>query len=108
MTVVINHSVSVSAQLITGANCFLISFSDVVAICRPTLTFFLYTDTIDEVVVDVIDECVLIVALCYDFEWMCIILLGQVKPDDIKTIVKKGGKYTRLRIAIFGGIEDMI
>lgn len=65
-------------------------------------------DAVDEMVVDVVDEGVLVVALRDDFEGVGVVLLGEVETDDVETIVEEGGEYAGFGVAVFGGVEDVV
>jgi hypothetical protein len=68
----------------------------------------LYADTIDEMIVYVVDECVLIVALGDDFEGVGVVLFGKVEANNIETIVEEGGEYAGFGVAFFGGVENVV
>ena len=69
---------------------------------------FAYTDSIDEQVHNIVDDGVLIVGLCDQFQHIFIIFIGQVQPDDVQTVIQESRKNTRLRVPLVRRQQNMV
>jgi hypothetical protein len=59
-------------------------------------------DPIDKQIDDIVNDGVLIVRFRDEFKHIFIVLLGQIEPNDVETIVEKSRQNTRLRMPLLG------